>query len=337
MTSTTRSGLAVLLLALGARAGLSEDEPKKLDLSTPDRWEKGEVVTWAEKIDNEMETSFRDAAGKEVEPPKGLAVPGARRSARTHIKSVIVVRCDEVDAKGRPSRCTAFVREWSVKLKDADAPEDTSLKGALVEIARNKWKLASPDVKPSHAAEAWLRNTFGPQASFPESTFASFAGEALVAVGGAWRAPMRSILRFNQEKCSEGVAILPEDERFRADMKLVAAEGPDVRAAATIDRAIDGELAMGSSSLELAPGSRLKIDAELACVLGRSHRTGKMRAVMEMSVGMDQGDVVVWAKGRATVETTRTAGGEMPDPPKKKTDPAPPAPPPSPPKAPDAK
>src|SRR5262245_21848443 len=162
--------LVVGLAAVAAHAG--EGEARRYDLSAPEKWKVGEVVT----VNSHRVT--KTVVARKV----GDAAPQEHRRILAD-DCVYVRRCDALDASGRPSKSLVHVTKW---LHAPDDEEDTSIEGALIETSPEGWTIVSRDTRPSHYAQQWLDVEFG-RTPFDPVAQRGIRPEAPVAVGDTWQ------------------------------------------------------------------------------------------------------------------------------------------------------
>ena len=144
----------LLLVGLAAAAAHAGDgEKRRYDLSAPEKWCVGEIVT--------VNSHY---VAKSVHAR--IVEDGTPQERRGHLAddSVYVRRCDSVDAAGLPGKSLVYVKSW---LHADDDNEDKSLEGALVETSPEGWSIVSHGTRPSpwgtrgsrSAARCWRRSS----------------------------------------------------------------------------------------------------------------------------------------------------------------------------------
>src|SRR5262245_23597913 len=167
--------VAVGLAAAAAHAG--DAEAKRYDLSAPEKWRVGEVVT----VNSHRVT--KTVIAKLVE---GSAPQEQRRNLADDC--VYVRRCDSVDAAGLPEKSLVHVTTWLHAVDD-----DKSLEGALIETSADGWSVVSRGTRPSPYAQKWLDVEFGRPPFDPVAPL-GIRPEAPVAVGDTWQPKGCSLL-----------------------------------------------------------------------------------------------------------------------------------------------
>src|SRR5262245_39908338 len=167
-----RLGGLVLVGLAAAAAQAGDGEAKRYDLSAPEKWRVGEIVTVS---------SHRVTKSVLARITEGSA-PQERRS---HLADdcVYVRRCDAVDAAGLPARSLVHFTTW---LHAVDDYEDKSLEGALIETSPEGWSVVSRGTRPSPYAQSWLDVEFG-RPSFDPVAPLGIRPDGPVAVGDTWQ------------------------------------------------------------------------------------------------------------------------------------------------------
>jgi len=290
---------AIIALAAGAALARAAEEPKTYDVRMQDRWTAGQVVTVTEHEAGSTDTSM---AGTVI-----LSVPES-------FDATYVLRCDEVDAKGKPTKRTLFVKAWK---KAKGKKSDESLAGLRISVSGGEWTL--PEGRSAGPlAKAWLDSKFAGRSDNPFSKLAP----TRMAVGQTWKPDLKEAVDF-LGKSLEGA---PFDlAKIEMEVTLVSVEGapPDelgkfvVKVLLPIPETLPG-LPAGT---KLLPGSTAGMTAEhngpltTSTMLGTDHFEMNMKMDFEATI-KDQ-PVSLTSTGTMVRERKTVAGGEIPKDPAK--------------------
>lgn len=280
------------LAAVAARAG--DGEAKRYDLSAPEKWRVGEVVT----VNSHRVTKTVMARIVEGSAPQ---------ERRSHLADdcVYVRRCDSVDAAGLPLKSLVHVTTW---LHDADEEEDKSLEGALIETSPEGWSVVSHGTKPSPYAQRWLDVEFGRPPFDPVAPLGIRSG-APVAVGETWEPKGCSMIDTFVKNTRMPVRM----KDAKSGVTFTGADGDVVHVTVTSAASLEKDAsARGADKINLADPCTFELNTTVDGVPSQFHATLAAHTKCGIEVTMAADDAKVSIRVSTEQDLTATAGGEMP-------------------------
>jgi hypothetical protein len=281
------------LAAVAAHAG--EGEARRYDLSAPEKWRVGEVVT----VNSHRVT--KTVVARTV----GDDAPQEHRRNLSD-DCVYVRRYDALDATGLPSKSLVHVKKW---LHAVDDDEDTSIEGALIETSPEGWTIVSRDTRPSPYAQKWLDVEFGLPPFDPVAPL-GIRPDAHVAVGDTW-----------QPKGCNMIETFVKDTRAPVRMKdakssvtLAGADGDKAHVTMTSAAALEADPgARGSDGVKLADPSKFELSETVDGVPAQFHSTieAHTKCGVEITIASDGSKLSL--RVRTEQDLTATAGGALPE------------------------
>jgi hypothetical protein len=281
------------LAAVAAHAG--EGEARRYDLSAPDKWRVGEVVT----VNSHYVAKSVNAR---------IVEDGAPQERRGHRAddSVYVRRCDSVDAAGLPGKSLVYVTSW---LHADDDNEDKSLEGALVETSPEGWSIVSHGTRPSPYAQKWLDIQFGRTPFDPVAALDIRSGVP-VAVGDSWQPKRCAML----ETFVTGAPLPWRMKDAKSSVALTGADGDVVHVTRSSTASLEADpTAKGGAELKLVDPSKLELTSTLDGVPSQFHGTAAVHTKGSLEFTMQAGDRKVSVRLQIEQDIVATAGGEMPE------------------------
>jgi hypothetical protein len=291
-----RAGLGTFAAAAFAALALAGDGAKTYDIDWHERWTAKQVVTYTVHETSDMDMSM---AGNSM------------KAEHEVVDAVYVVRCDEVDEKGDPTKRTVFVKSWK---KTKDGTPDESLAGELVTTAGKEWKLASGKAAGA-AAKKWLDSTFGKKDS--GDPLEKIAPKKLT-VGEPWKADPKAAA----DAFGKAMEDAPFDaSRVTMELTLVSAEGtpPDASGKCTFKVHLPiGNLPNLPPQAKLHEGSGVEVTGTRSGPLTKSMMIQTVHMDMDLKMDIDvptpNGTITTSTTGKMTKDSASVAGGEIPEP-----------------------
>jgi hypothetical protein len=271
---------AIAAAALLAWAG----DAKQHDVEWRERWKAGQVVTVEEHSTEEI-----------VSPMK---------NEKTAVDVVYVVRCDEADADGRPTKRTVHVKSFK---KVVDDVADESISGKTLAVDGRTWKLADGST-PSRIASGWLNAMFTRDPEEIGDMLKAFDPPKQMSVGETWKPDPKKVREYFMSKM-KGLPLA--EEGVKLEMTLTSVTGAD----GTFDAVF--RLPLGAAP-GMPPDAKLTSDSVMDA---KWHGTGPLtdrtvgaeESSLTMKMSMDMGgQVMEMAAVKKAGKTTKTAGGEIP-------------------------
>lgn len=296
----TGAAFAIAVIAALASAG---DDAKSYDIDWRERWKVGQIVTVTTHQSTDTDTVKNvTEKGKSGEQ---------KESRRDRVDAVYVVRCDEVDTEGAPTKQTVFFRSWK---ETKDNETDDSISGARVEVAGDRWKVEAGR-EANYLARLWLDDKYGKHRDV--EPFKKLMPSNM-AVGQVFR-PELSMSPADMTKALG-------DESFDASgvkmqIKLVAVRGtpPD----AVGDFEVNIHLPFSGKGAYFLPGvpspdSGMDVTGThtgpltTSSMLGTEHFDKSV--TLNLKAESDELKFSLAAKGKIVEDTKTVAGGEIPEP-----------------------
>ena len=297
-------------LAASAAAVLAGEEPKRLDLKAPDLWEAGEVFTVTETASQETDVTASKDDGESA----------AKRQERRR-ESVVVWRCLEADAEGRPLRALAFVKTWKQTRRGR---ADASLTGALFEVTPERTTSRLPEGKWSDDAKKWIQKNVRLRSEADKGPFGDLEIPQSLEVGETCKIPLASAAAVIGGGEGPPPAIFGKVETsFRLDAADETPGGTSVRGTMEFQGPLAGEIQSSPEApkVVVGEGSTIRCSGKSSALLGRSHRQRTRSVEGEMTLVTEVMGVSTRAVSKFRSDRRHEPGGEMPEPP-----PPPPAP-----------
>jgi hypothetical protein len=287
---------ALVLVGLAAAAAHAGDgEAKRFDLSAPEKWRVGEVVT----VSSHRVTKTVLARIVEGEAPQ-------ERRRDLGDDCVYVRRCDSVDAAGAPSNSLVHVTTW---LHAVDDDEDKSLEGALLETSPDGWAIVSHGTRPSPYAQKWLDVEFGRPPFDPVAPL-GIRPDGPVAVGDTWQPKGCSMI----ETFAAGTRMPVRMKDAKSSVTLAGADGDVVHVKLASSASVEADpAARGGDKLQLAEPCKFELSESVDGVPSCFHGTLAAHTRCGFEITTQAAGAKVSIRVSTEQDLVATAGGEMPD------------------------
>jgi hypothetical protein len=300
----TRTRAAVFATLGFVAVAVAGEGTKTYDIDWHERWTVRQAVTYTVREKSDMETTM---GGNTLQ------------AEHTVLDAVYVVRCDECDDKGDPTKRSVFVKSWN-KTKKNDTPNE-SLAGETVVVTGKEWRLASGKLAGIDARK-WLDSTFGKKDS--GNPLEEIAPKQLT-VGEPWKADPK-VVAAAFSKAMDGAPF--DASGVTMEMLLTSVEGtpPDASGKFTFKVHLPiSKLPNMPPRATLHEGSGAEAGGTRNGPLSKSTMLETVHMDIDMKVDIDiptpNGTVTTSTVGKVVQDKSAVAGGEIPEP----KAPAPPA------------
>jgi hypothetical protein len=299
-----RARFAALVVAAAAPLAIAGDDAPKYDIAPREVWTVGQVVTVTRHEAQDL----------------GMTMDGKPMSAQHDgLDAKFVVRCDAVDADGKPTRRTVWFESWK---QTRNGESDESISGAHVTVADGAWRLEAGRIA-SAAATKWLDKKYKKRSSGEGDADNPFKelSPPKMAVGEVWKPDPK----FIGKAFTRGAANAPIDvSDATMEIKFAAVRGTSPDEIGDFEIKAHAGIAAKAAGLpagaKIAPGSAVDLTGTYSAPLTRrtmlstAHLSGTF--AMDFEVEAQGRKVSLNGKGTMVQDESTVEGGEIPAPPK---------------------